>query len=99
VDPALTNGEELVFQPTVLRPAASATGFLPHYLEFQLFKMGCRLFMNHSGKMLFQNACLKGNQKKIRSMNIRIQSNDGIFSSYERGDELPYHSWDNFRVK
>jgi hypothetical protein len=39
VDQTLTNGKELVFQPTVLRSAATATGFLQHYLEFQFFKM------------------------------------------------------------
>jgi hypothetical protein len=35
LDQTLTNGKELVFQPTVLRLAASATGFLQNYLEFQ----------------------------------------------------------------
>jgi hypothetical protein len=49
-------------------------------------------------KMLLQNLRLKENQKKIRGMNIGIQSNDGILSSYERGNELPYYSWDNFRL-
>jgi hypothetical protein len=39
MDQKLTNGKELVFQPTDLRPAATATGLLPHYLKFQLFKV------------------------------------------------------------
>jgi hypothetical protein len=44
MDQTLTNGKKLfVYQPTVPRPAATATGFPQHYLEFQLFKMGFRL--------------------------------------------------------
>jgi hypothetical protein len=85
----LTNRKKLfVYQPTVPLPAASATGFLQHYLEFELFKIECQLFTYYSGKCYFKMSAEKGNQKKIRGKNIGIQSNDGILSSYERGDEL-----------